>query len=112
MIFKSMVGRFLEMVLIVAASVSAGAQTQGTERLSFPQPGSENYWLLVDDFANSAVDFAYVQRFAQVREGSLAERQCQQYSRIAVDYANRLTELRKAGVSQESEFWNDVRLYS
>ena len=112
MIFKSMVGRFLKMFLILGASVMAGAQTQAAERASLPQRGNEKYWLVVDEFADRAVHFAYAKRFVQVHEGSLTDRQCQQYSRIAADYADQLAALRQAGVSAQTEFWNDVRAYS
>jgi hypothetical protein len=112
MIFKPMFGRFLKMFLILGASVMAGAQTQAAERASLPQRGNEKYWLVVDEFADRAVHFAYAKRFVQVHEGSLTDRQCQQYSRIAADYADQLAALRQAGVSAQTEFWNDVRAYS
>jgi hypothetical protein len=107
-----MVGRSLKMLLILAASVVACAQTQAAERASLPQRGSEKYWLVVDEFADGTVHFAYAKRFLQVHEGSLTDRQCQQYSRIAVDYADQLAAVIQAGVSAQSEFWNDVRAYS
>ncbi len=112
MIFKSMVGRFLKTLLILGASAIAGAQTQAAERASLPQRGSEQYWLVVDDFADRAIHFAYAKRFVQLHEGSLTDRQCQQYSRIAVDYADQLATVRQAGASAQSEFWKDVRVYS
>jgi hypothetical protein len=112
MIFKSIMARFLKILLIVGASVLAGAQTQTAERESPPQHGSETYWLVVDKFANGAVRLADAKRFIQLHEGSLTDRQCQQYSRIAVDYAHQLAAVRQAGVSAQSKFWNDVRAYS
>lgn len=112
MIFKRMVGRFLKILLILSASVIAGAQTRVAERASLPQRGSEKYWLVVDEFADGAVHFAYAKRFVQVHEGSLTDRQYQQYSRIAVDYADQLAAVGQARVSAQSEFWNDVRAYS
>lgn len=112
MIFKSMVDRFLRVLLILGASVLAGGQTQPGERALLPQPGSEKYWLLVDEFADHAIHFAYAQRFVQFHEGSLTKRQCQQYARIADDYVDQLAAVKQAGVSAQSSFWNDVRLYS
>jgi hypothetical protein len=112
MIFKSMVGRFLKMFLILGASVMAGAQTQAAERTSLPQGGSEKYWLLLDEFADRAIHFAYAKRFVQLHEGSLTDRQCQQYSRMAVDYSDQSAAVKQAGVSAQTEFWNDVRAYS
>ncbi len=100
------------MLLILGASVIAGAQTQPAERESLPPRGSEKYWLLVDEFADHAVHFAYAKRFVQLHEGSLTDRQCQQYSRIAVDYADQLAAVKQAGVSTQSGFWNDVHVYS
>lgn len=55
MIFKSMVGRFLKVLLILGTSVLAGAQTQAGERALLPQRGGEKYWLLVDEFADRAI---------------------------------------------------------
>ena len=111
MTFKSIVGSSLMMLLILSAPVIAGAQTQSAERASVRQRGSEKYWL-VGEFADSVVHFAYAKRFVQVHEGFLTDRQCQQYSRIAVDYANQLASVREDGVSAQIEFWNDVRAYS
>ena len=99
------------MLLIFGAPVIAGAQTQSAERTSVPQHGAEKYWL-VSEFADSAVHFAHAKRFVQAHEGFLTDRQCQQYSRIAVDYANQLAAVTQDGVSAQSEFWNDVRAYS
>src|SRR5262249_41892445 len=112
MIFKSRVGTFLQMLLIVAASVIAGAQTQPGERALLPQRGSEKYWLVVYEFADRVVNFAQARRFAQVHEASLTDRQCQQYSRIEAMYAEQLAAVRRAGLSAQSEFWNDVRAHS
>ncbi|MBV8050395.1 MAG: hypothetical protein JOZ80_04355 [Acidobacteriaceae bacterium] len=114
MSFRSMIDGFLKMLLIVTASLLAGAQTQ----VAHPAPaaqlqhGNENYWRMVDEFADSAVNFAYAEYFAHVHEGSLTDRQCQQYSRAAVDYAQQLTAVRKVRVSAQTEFWSDVRAYS
>ena len=108
--FKSMFPMFLIIVSILGVSVKAGAQTQATA--SFPPRGSEKYWLVVDEFADRAVHFSYAKRFVQLRERSLTDRQCQQYSRVAVDYADQLAAARQAGVSAQSEFWNDVRAYA
>jgi hypothetical protein len=112
MIFKSTVGKFLLLVWIVGASVIANAQTQAAERAALPKRGSERYWLMVDDFADSAVHVAYAKRFVQVHERSLTNQQCQQYSHIAVDFADSFAAVRRAGVSAQREFWNDVRAYS
>ena len=108
----SMVGSFFKTFWILAASVIAVAQTQATEPQSPPQRGSEEYWLLVDELADRAVDFAHAKRFVQLHEGSLTGRQCEQYSRIAVDYRDELAAVRLVAVSAESEFWNDVHAYS
>jgi hypothetical protein len=97
---------------ILSASVIAGAQTQAMEGASLPQRGSEEYWLVVDEFADRAIHFAHAKRFAQFHERSLTDRQCQQYSRIAVDYEHQLAAVRRTGGSDESEFWNDVLVYS
>jgi hypothetical protein len=112
MIPKSMVGRLLTMSLILGGSVIAVAQTQAAERESFPQRGSEKYWLVVDEFADRTVHFAYAKRFLEVYGGPLTPRQCQQYSRIAVDYADQLATVKQARVSGQTGFWNDVRSYS
>jgi hypothetical protein len=112
MIFIWAVGRFLKMFLILGAVVIAGAQTQTAERQSLPQRGSEKYWLMVGEFADAAVNFTYAKHFVQVHEGSLTDRQYQQYSRIAVDYRDQLAAVRQVGFSAQSEFWNDVRAHS
>jgi hypothetical protein len=110
--FKSVFPMFLMILSILGVSVIAGAQTQATEGESLPQRGSEKYWLVVDEFADRAIHFAYAKRFVQLHERSLTDRQCQQYSRIAVDYGDQLAAVRRAAVSAESEFWNDVHAYS
>ena len=99
------------MLLILGASGLAGAQTQ-VGRQSVPQRGSEKYWLAVDEFADRAVYFAYVKRFVHLHEGFLTDRERQQYSRVAVDYADQLAALNQAGVCAQNGFWNDVRVYS
>jgi len=110
--FKSAFPSFLMILSIVGVSVIAGAQTQATERQSLPQRGSEKYWLVVDEFADRAVHFADARRFVQLHERSLTDRGCQQYSRIAADYADELVAVKQAGMSSQSGFWNDVREYS
>jgi len=110
--FKSVFPTFLMILSTLGGSVMAGAQTQVTEGASLPQRGSEKYWLVVDEFADVAIHFAYAKRFAQLHERSLTGRQCQQYSRIALDYGDQLAVVKRAGVSAESEFWNDVRVHS
>lgn len=110
--FKSVFHKFLLILSILGVSVIAGAQTQATEGAALPRRGSEKYWLVVDEFADLAIHFAYAKRFVQLHEGSLTGRQCQQYSRIAVDYGDQLASVIRAGVSAESGFWNDVRVYS
>jgi hypothetical protein len=110
MIFKSTVGKFFLMMSIVGASIIASVQTQAAQPSL--QRGAEQYWLLVDEFADSAVHVAYAKRFIQSHEGPLTNRQCQQYSHVAVDYAGQLAAVRRTGVSAQSEFWNDVRAYS
>jgi hypothetical protein len=112
MIVKSTLTKLCKMVLIVCASVVASAQTHAAERAFFPQRGSESYWLLVDQFADSAVNFAYATHVVRVHEGPLTERQCQQYSRVAVEFAQQLSIVRRTGVSAHNEFWKDVRTYS
>jgi hypothetical protein len=109
---KSMVARFLTMSLILGASVIASAQRETFERTSFPQHGSDKYWLAVDEFADRAIHFAYAKRFLEIHGASLTPRQCQQYSRIAVEYADQLATAKQAGLSAESAFWNDLRAYS
>lgn len=110
--FNSVFPRSLMMLSILGVSVIAGAQTQASEGASLPQRGSERYWRVVDEFADVTIHFAYAKRFAQLHEHSLTGRQCQQYSRIAADYGEQWAAVRRAGVSAESEFWNDVRVYS
>jgi hypothetical protein len=66
MILKSMFGRSLRVLLILGAPVIAGAQTPAAEGQSLPQRGSEKYWLLVDQFADHAVHFAYAKRFVHL----------------------------------------------
>ena len=110
--FKSVFPKFLMILSILGVSVIAAGQTQATEGASLPQRGSEKYWLVVDEFAERAVHLAYAKRFAQLHERCLADRQCEQYSRIALDYGDELAAVRRAGVSAESEFWNDVSVYS
>ena len=97
---------------ILGASVIAGAQTRATKGASLPQRGSEKYWLLVDEFADGAIHFVYAKRFVQLHERSLTGLQRQQYSRIALDFGDQLAAVRRAGVSAENEFWNDVRVHS
>jgi hypothetical protein len=109
---KSVVGTFLKVLLIFAPSVVAGAQTSATKGPSLPPQGSEKYWLAVDGFADHAIHFAYAKRFLQLHERSLTDRQCQQYSRIAADYADQLAAVKQTGMSSENGFWNDVRAYS
>ena len=72
--FKSMFSKFLMILSILGVSVVAGTQTQATEGASLPQRGSEKYWLVVDEFADRAVHFAYAKRFAQLHERSLTDR--------------------------------------
>ena len=62
--FKSVFPTFLMILSTLGGSVMAGAQTQVTEGASFPQRGSEKYWLVVDEFADVAIHFAYAKRFA------------------------------------------------
>jgi hypothetical protein len=100
------------MSLILGASVIASAQTQIADGGPFPRRGSAEYWLMVDAFADRTVHFAYVKHFAQLHEQSLTDRQCEQYSRLAVDYRNQLAAIGRAGVSAKSEFWREVRAYS
>ena len=110
--FKSMFSTFLMILWTLGGSVMAGAQTQVMEGASLPQRGSQKYWLVVDGFADRAIHFAYAKRFVQLHERSLTGRQCQQYSLIALGYGDQLAAVKRAGVSAESEFWNDVRVYS
>jgi len=109
---KSMVDGLLTMLLILAASAIASAQTQTSERTSFPPHGSDKYWLAVDEFADRAVHFAYAKRFLEMHAAPLTARQCQQYSRLAIDFAEQLATAKQAGLSAESAFWNDVGAYS
>lgn len=112
MIRKPVFPKFLMILSILGVSVIADAQTQATKGASLPLRGSEKYWLVVDEFADGAIHFAYAKRFIQLHERSLTGPQCQQYSRITVDFADQLAAVRRAGVSAENEFWNDVRVYS
>lgn len=107
-----MIDTFVTVLLIVAPSAMAGAQTPAAGRPSLPHPGSEKYWLVVDAFADRVVHFAYAKRFVQLHEGSLTARQCQQYSMMAVNYGDALAAAKQEGVSAQNEFWNDVRAYS
>jgi hypothetical protein len=109
---KSIVGTFFTVLLIVVPSVLAGAQTSATGGPSLPPRGSEKYWLVVDELADHAIHFANAQRFVQLHERPLTDRQCQQYSRIAAEYADQLAAVKQAGISAQSGFWNDVREYS
>src|SRR5215467_3609618 len=109
---KSMVGTLFKVLLIFAPSVIAGTQTPAAEGQSFPQRGTDNYWLVVDEFADHAVHFAFAKHFVQLHEGLLTERQCRQYSRIAADYVDELMAVKEVGMSAQSPFWNDVREYS
>jgi phosphopantetheinyl transferase (holo-ACP synthase) len=106
------VARCLKTLLILGASVTAGAQTQAAERASIPQRGSEKYWMLLDELADRAIHFAYAKRFVHLHEGSVTDRQCQQYSRMAADYADKLAVVKQVGLSAQTGFWNDVRVYS
>ena len=110
--FKSVFPKFLMVLSILGASILAVAQTQAVERQSLPPRGRQKYWLVVDEFADRAVHFAYAKRFVQLHEGLLTYRQCHQYSRIAVDYREELAAVKQVRVSDQSEFWNDVRIYS
>ena len=107
----SMFAKFLKILFVLGASITVFAQTAGPEHELLPQPGSKQYWLVVDEFADRVVHLAYAKRFAQLHE-PLTNRQCQQYSRIAVDYVHQLATVKRARVSSESGFWNDVRDYS
>src|SRR5215469_11242546 len=109
---KSMVGKLLTISLILGASVISGAQTRPTKRTSFPQGDREEYWLVVDEFANGAVQFAYAKHLAQLHEHSFTDRQCAQYARMAADYGDELSTVKRAEASTESRFWNDVRAHS
>ena len=109
--FELMFGRLLKIFLVLGASVMSCAQTQAPAGQPLPQRGSEKYWLVVGQFADHAVQLAYAKSFLQLHEGSLTDRQCQQYSRVAVDYTDQLATVKQAGVSAQSGFWNDVREY-
>jgi hypothetical protein len=111
-VIRKVFPKFLMILSILGVSVIADAQTQATKEASLPLRGSEKYWLVVDEFADGAIHFAYAKRFIQLHERSLTGLQCQQYSRIALDLADQLAAVRRAGVSAENEFWNDVRVYS
>lgn len=112
MILKSKARESLKILLILGASVIAGAQIQPAKRQSLPPRSSEKYWVAVDEFADRTVHFAYAKRFVQLHEGSLTNRQCKRYSQIAADYADQLGVLKQAGMSVQTGFWNDVREYS
>ena len=64
--FKSVFPTFLMILSTLGGSVMAGAQTQVTEGASLPQRGNEKYWLVIDEFADVAIHFAYAKRFAQL----------------------------------------------
>jgi hypothetical protein len=106
---KPVFPKFLMILSILGASIIAGAQTQATEGGSRPQRGSEKYWLVVDEFADRAIHFAYAKRFVQLHEQSPTDRQCQQYSRIATQYVDQLAAMKQAEMPAQSGFWNDVR---
>ena len=109
---KSVVGALFKVLLILAPSVIAGAQTPATEGPPVPHRGSDKYWMLVYEFADRAVHFAHAKRFAQLHERSLTDRQCQQYSLIAADYVDQLVAVKEVGMPAQSAFWNDVGEYS
>ena len=109
--FDSMLGKLLKALSVLGVSVAASAQMQAPHQQLLPPVSSKQYWLAVDEFADRAVHFAYAKRFVQLHE-PLTNRQCQQYSRIAIDYVQQLATVKRAGVSSESAFWNDVRDYS
>jgi len=106
------INRFLQISLFVGASLLAGAQTQASQAGGFPPRNSEDYWAMVDQFADSAVHLAFARKFVEGHQWQLTDGLCQQYSRISADYTDQLVALRRAGVSARSEFWNDVRAYS
>ena len=60
MILRSIVGRLIVIWLILGAWLIARAQTQAAERASLPQRGSELYWTAIDELADTAVQFAYI----------------------------------------------------
>jgi hypothetical protein len=99
LMFHLMLSRFLMILSILGVPVIAGAQRQATEGASLPQRGSEKYRLMVDAFADRAIHFAYAKRFVQLHERSLTDRQCEQYSQVAVEYRDQWATLRRAGVS-------------
>ena len=109
---KSVVGTLFKVLLILAPSVIAGAQTPATEGPPVPHRGGDKYWLVVDEFADRAVHFAHAKRFVQLHEWSLTDRQCRHYSLIAADYLDQLVAVNEVGMSAQSAFWNDVREYS
>jgi len=110
--FKSVFSKILMILSILGISAIAGAQTPATEGASLPQRGIEKYWLVVDAFADRAIHFAYAKRFVQLHERSLTDQQCQQYSRIAAEYADQLAAVKQAEMSAQSGFWSDLRRYS
>ena len=112
MIFKSVFPKFVMSLSILGVSVVAGAQAKKPEGATLPPRGSDKYWLVVDEFADHAVHFAYAKRFVQLHERSLTDRQCRQYSRIAAGYATQLAEVNQAGMRAESGFWKDMHEYS
>ena len=110
MLLSSLFRKGLKALLLLAIAESAGAQTSPQAPLR--QLGSDNYWIVLDECANRIVHFASAKLFVQLHAGSLTERQCQQYSRIAGDYADEFSALKRARLSPQGEFWNDVRMYS
>ena len=109
---KPVFPKFLMILSMLGVSVIAGAQTQTTKGALLPQRGGEKYWLVVDKLADGAIRFAYAKRFVQLHERSLTSLQCQQYSRIALDFGDQLAAVRRSKVSAGNEFWNDLRVYS
>ena len=98
--------------LILSASVICSAQMHEVLRASVPQRGSDEYWSVIDEFGDVTIHLAYAKRSVQLHDGSLSDRQCQEYSRIVQDYSARLSMLKQSGISDKSGFWVDMRAYS
>jgi hypothetical protein len=111
--FVRLVRRLWIFCVIPIASILCSAQMQEIPGASLPQRGSEQYWSVVDEFADATIHMVHAKRFVQLHEGSLSDRQCQEYLRLVDRYNSQLSMLKQSSsISANRLFWSDVRVYS
>jgi len=98
--------------LILAAPLVSTAQMQQILRTSVPQRNSDEYWSVVDEFADTTIHLSTAKHFLEMHGGLLTDRQCAEYSKYAVGYDSRLAMLEQNGIAANDAFWSDLRTYS